>query len=202
MKHFQKFTLIALGFLVASCASNVRNDVAVFHDLPAANGASISITALKQENKDGLEFGEYAILIASALEDQGYVITDGNSDLVATLDFSRSEGRDKMRALYGPDASWGNWNRDFGFYWGYDNPFYRTPFYNRSDVTVVTVYAHQLRLLIDDKNGKRLYEGTVIAENRAKNLPEMMPYLVEAMFTDFPGESGKTKHILIEKDKK
>jgi len=201
MKHFQKLTLIALSLFVASCASNVRNDVAVFHDLPAANGASISITALKEENKDGIEFGQYAILVATALEGQGYEIKDGDSDLVATLDYSRSEGRDKMRSMHGGRADQRYWNSSLGFFWGYSDPFYRSPFDNRSDVMIMTVYAHELKLLIDDGDGKRVYEGTVIAENRSKELAEMMPYLVEAMFTDFPGESGKTKHILIEKDK-
>jgi hypothetical protein len=30
------------------------------------------------------------------------------------------------------------------------------------------------------------------------NLPEAMPYLVQAMFTNFPGESGRTQKVELE----
>jgi len=43
-----------------------------------------------------------------------------------------------------------------------------------------------------------VFEGRVESVGRDKRLPEVMPYLVEALFTDFPGESGVTREIKVE----
>lgn len=43
----------------------------------------------------------------------------------------------------------------------------------------------------------RLFEGKAEAQSRSKNLQYLVPNLIEAIFTDFPGRSGETVQISI-----
>lgn len=51
---------------------------------------------------------------------------------------------------------------------------------------------------IESTEGEIIYEGRTVSEGLKKNLPEIMPYLIEAMFTNFPGESGVTRTVRVE----
>ena len=65
-----------------------------------------------------------------------------------------------------------------------------------------TVYTSELDLKIDRAADQtRLFEGRAEAQSRSKNLPYLVPNLVEAMFTEFPGNSGETVRISIEPEK-
>ena len=45
--------------------------------------------------------------------------------------------------------------------------------------------------------GQRLFEGKAQAVSTSDRLQYLVPNLVEAMFTDFPGNSGETLRISI-----
>ena len=82
--------------------------------------------------------------------------------------------------------------------WGYgwQDPFFFGSGYD--DIDVVTVYTSELDLKIDDKSsGRRLFEGKAQAASRSNRLGYLVPNLVEAMFTDFPGHNGETVRISI-----
>ena len=58
---------------------------------------------------------------------------------------------------------------------------------------------HDPRLVAaPSEGGRKLYEGTVESVGKDNRLPEVMPYLIQSMFTEFPGQSGTTKHVKIE----
>lgn len=66
----------------------------------------------------------------------------------------------------------------------------------------ITVYQRSLSLTIDDLRSRsaagaprRLYEGTVQSTGASDALPAIAPYLVRALFTDFPGTNGQTRTI-------
>jgi hypothetical protein len=46
-------------------------------------------------------------------------------------------------------------------------------------------------------DGQRLFEGRAEAASRSNRLGYHVPNLVEALFTDFPGNSGETVRISI-----
>jgi hypothetical protein len=50
--------------------------------------------------------------------------------------------------------------------------------------------------------GQRLFEGQAQAVSRSNRLQALVPNLVDAMFTDFPGNSGETVRITIRDDGK
>ena len=60
------------------------------------------------------------------------------------------------------------------------------------------VYTSELDLKIDRAvDGQRLFEGKAEALSRSKNLTYLVPNLVEAMFTNFPGNSGERVRISV-----
>jgi hypothetical protein len=116
------------------------------------------------------------------------------------------QGRD--RVTYYPSP----WGRGFGFnpyysrfgyygrrspfYWGWHDPFFGDPF--NDDVRVYTVYTSYLDMDIRrTSDGQALFEGMAQARSRTDDLPELVPNLVEAMFTGFPGNSGETVRITV-----
>lgn len=59
-----------------------------------------------------------------------------------------------------------------------------------------TVYTTELQMKIDRvADNVRLFEGSAQAQSRSKRLTYIVPNLVEAIFTDFPGNSGETVRI-------
>ena len=45
--------------------------------------------------------------------------------------------------------------------------------------------------------GERVFEGTARATSRSDDLPWLVPNLIQAMFTGFPGNSGQTVKVSI-----
>ena len=139
--------------------------------------------------------------------------------MLVRLDYGVDRGRDRIRTTGVRDPFWDPWyGSPFGYGYGY-RPYYRrsfySPFYRRGvwgygwqdpfffgsgydDIDVVTVYTSELDLKIDDKSsGRRLFEGKAQAASRSNRLGYLVPNLVEAMFTDFPGHNGETVRISI-----
>ncbi|MCG6120647.1 MAG: DUF4136 domain-containing protein, partial [Blastomonas sp.] len=92
---------------------------------------------------------------------------------------------------------WGGLYGRRAFGYGFYDPFIFGPGWN-NDVRSYTVYTSALDLKIDRAvDNTRLFEGKAEAQSRSKNLQYLVPNLVEAIFTDFPGRSGETVQISI-----
>ncbi len=90
----------------------------------------------------------------------------------------------RHRGFYSPRSAWG-----YGFY---------DPWLGGNEVTSYTVYTSGIDMKIDDTaTGERLFEGKAQALSTSNRLQYLVPNLVEAMFTDFPGKSGETLRISI-----
>ena len=199
---------LALAARLGGCAANFDASVSRFqHELPAPQGQSFAIMAEDPRNAGGLEFGQYAALVAEHLKKLGYVAGDpATADLVVEFDYGVDKGRDKV-SMIGPDPYWGPWH---GFRRGYYGGFYGhrgwgyglyDPWFN--DVDVTTVYTSGIDLRIKRRSdGQRLFEGKAQAVSASNRLPYLVPNLVDAIFTDFPGKSGETVRISIPPEKK
>ena len=68
----------------------------------------------------------------------------------------------------------------------------------RDDVESYTVFTSELDLKIErNGNGERVFEGKAQAQSLNDTLTYLVPNLVEAMFTGFPGNSGETIKITV-----
>ena len=79
------------------------------------------------------------------------------------------------------------------FFWGWHDPFW-----GGYDVDSYTLYTSYLELDIRRaSDGQSLFEGKAQARSRTNELPRLVPNLVEAMFTGFPGNNGETVRITV-----
>ena len=235
----RRLGLIAAPLLLAglaACATPFNADVKRFSSaMPAATGQTFAVVAEDPRDSGGLEFSQYADLVAAQMSRLGYVRTDpSQAAMIVRLDYGVDQGRDRVRSTgFGGDpffSPWygnqfgygGGYNRFGGFggyggggYGGFGGRGYYNPYYSRGgwgygwqdpfffgsgygDVDVVTVYTSELDLKIDGKaDGRRLFEGKAQAASRSNRLGYLIPNLVEAMFTDFPGHNGDTLRISI-----
>jgi hypothetical protein len=207
---FGRIAALALIAGMAGCAEPFNANVSRFsHELPAPAGQSFAVVAEDPHNAGGLEFGQYAGLVAEQLHKIGYVAGDpATSDLIVEFDYGVDKGRDKI-SMFGPDPYWGPWHGygrggfyGGGFYggrrWGYGmyNPWF-------DDIDVTTVYTSGVDIRIKRRSdGQRVFEGKAQAVSPSNRLPYLVPNLVEALFSGFPGQSGKTVSISIPPEKK
>jgi len=201
-----------LGTGLSGCAEPFNANVSRFqHELPAPQGQTFAIVAEDPRNAGGLEFGQYAAMVADQLRKQGYVAGDpATSDLVVEFDYGVDKGRDRI-SMFGPDPFWGPW-RGYGYgrFGGYGGGFYGghrwgyglyDPWFN--DVSVTTVYTSGINLVIKRRSdGQRVFEGKAQAVSPSNRLAYVLPNLIEALFSGFPGHSGETVRISIAPEKK
>jgi len=218
-KVIKLFLVLGIFGLVSACNSTFRSDVTRFHELPEPRGESIVIVAADPAKNTSLEFASYANIVGGYLAKQGYVpAKDGKPDLIVALDYSIDDGKVMIRD-YGPHFSFGY---GYGYGYGYSGyyDFWDTPysyygygpyfgsFYSYGDpferhMSSYVTYTRKLNMTIrPNKPGvKNIFEGTVESTGRGKNLTKIMPHMVQALFTNFPGVSGATDKIVIELDK-
>ncbi|MEM9311894.1 MAG: DUF4136 domain-containing protein [Pseudomonadota bacterium] len=197
----------ALG--LAACATPFKADVSRFAaELPAPKGQTFAVVAEDPKLAGGLEFGLYANNVASELRELGYVQAVGPeaADLLVRFDYGVDNGRERVRttnAGFGAAgfAPWGGFG-GFGFRRAYAFGFY-DPWLAGPNVRSYTVYTGDVEVKIDNaKTGDRLFEGRAESVSRSNRLQSIVPNLVDALFTDFPGNSGETLRITIREDEK
>ncbi|SNS46372.1 protein of unknown function [Sphingomonas laterariae] len=207
-KRFLTLAAPAAALLALSgCATPFRADVARFQAMPAPQGQTFTIKAADPRNEGGLEFAQYASLVEQRLVAQGYVrAADATSaTLTVMLDYGVDNGREKVvtRPGYG-GYGYGGWGSPYGR-WGYRSAFYygwADPFWGYPDVESYTYYTSYLDMTINGASGQRVFEGKAKARSTTDSLPALVPNLVEAMFTNFPGRSGEEVRITIPPPKK
>jgi hypothetical protein len=90
------------------------------------------------------------------------------------------------------------------FYYGWDDPFwYYSPYAGygpgfRDPIRSYTVYQANLDLAIVRRaDNAPLFEGRAKARSQTDETGVLVPNLIEAMFTGFPGKSGETVRITV-----
>ena len=202
--------LLALG----GCATGFPAQVSRFQQMPAPAGQSFVIQAADPADRGGIEFGQYADLVRRHLTALGYTEAPSaaTASLLVTLDYGVDHGRQRIETRPGLGlGAWGGlgygggFHRPFyprfgygrlrsPFYWGWDDPFG----FGRTEVDVSTVYTSFLDMDIKrTADGKSVFEGTAKARSETDRMQALVPNLVEAMFTGFPGNSGETVKITV-----
>lgn len=203
---------------LAACATPFKADVQRFSaQLPAPQGQSYAVVADNPALAGGLEFSQYASLVDAKMGQLGYVraADPASADLVVRFDYGVDQGRSQVRSTGFADPYWSSWYGypHFGFFGrrSYYSPFYprgvwgygwNDPWFNQGYETT-TVYISAVSLKIDRRaDGTRLFEGKAEAASTSNRLGYLVPNLVEAMFSGFPGNSGETVRISVAPEKK
>jgi len=203
---------------LAACATPFSADVSRFENrLPAPQGNSFAVVAEDPALAGGLEFSRYADFVEAEMAQLGYVEAASPADatLLVRFDYGVDQGRERVRSSgFGYDGFYSPWmsysrpvvyrgrdgqarvaylpSRAWGY--GWHDPF----FGSRGSVDSYTIYTSGIELKIDNaRSGERLFEGRAEAVSTSNRLQYLVPNLVEAMFTDFPGNSGETVRISV-----
>jgi len=223
--HIGKLKIAAAAMLLgtlAACATPFKADVSRFAtQLPAPQGQSFAIVADNPKLAGGLEFAQYASLVGDRMAKLGYTPVDdpAKATLVVRFDYGVDNGRERVRSTGISGGPWGPWGGGFGpgFYgrgrwgggwgggWGWGGPWrygWYDPFFDNS-IQSYTIYTSGIDVKIDRAaDGQRLFEGKAEAVSTSNRLQYVVPNLVEAMFTNFPGNSGETVRITVAPEKK
>jgi Domain of unknown function (DUF4136) len=204
-----KIAVAALLMLaVAACASPFKANVSRFQSqLPAPQGQTFAVVADDPAMAGGIEFGQYANLVAAKMAQQGYTpaADPAKATLLVRFDYGIDTGRERIRSTgFGHDPFWGPWYgyRRAGYWGGPWNYGWYDPWFD-SGIDSYTVYTSGIEMKIDRRvDGQRLFEGKAEAVSTSNRLQYLVPNLVEAMFTGFPGNSGETLRITVAPEKK
>jgi len=197
---------------LSACMTGFPAQVQRFNAMPAPDGQSFVIRAAKEEDRGGLEFSQYADHVRRNLIALGYREASNPRDatLLVTLDYGVDGGRERIVSSpdpWGGGFGYGRFGRPyfsrfgyFGrgrhpFYYGWHDPFFDDFGY---DVRSYTIYTAFLDLDIRrSADNQAVFEGGAQARARTDELPLLVPNLIEAMFTGFPGNSGERVRITV-----
>jgi hypothetical protein len=178
--------------LMSGCASTIKTQVTPFHEWPNYVQDKTYVFERTKDQDNNLEYRNYESLVRGELARLGFEEASDvrSARLKASLGYN-NRARD-VRVVYPVvmDPFW------YGPAWrGYYGPFY-DPFWYGPPVVErreesFQVFTRQLRFtLAQMSDGKKVYDTTVVSEGTNGTLAAVMPYMVRAAFTDFPGRSG------------
>lgn len=214
--RIRKFAVaIALGTAAAAlsaCAETINTTVSRYQAMPAPQGQTfVVVPDGGMARNGGLEFDRYASLVTQQLSARGYRPASDARDANMVVHFGYGVDRGQVRYLSEPyppfsyrvglyGARWG-WHRPrfgwaFGgglYSWGWDDPFWYG-----GGIDSYVEYHSQVELHIR-QNGTNapLFDGRAQARSATNRLDVVVPSLVDAMFTGFPGRSGEVVKITI-----
>jgi len=210
--------LLGAGALaVSGCATGLPTKVTRFQAMPAAAGQTFYV--VPAAGPSGLEFVQYATIVAQQLEARGYApaVSPQSANMLVQLDYGVDEGQTHYsvdpfyNSYYEPFyggyygrpywSRYSSWGSRSPFYYGWGDPFYGGYGYGGGfgdPVREYTVYQSRLSMNIVRKaDNAPLFEGRAQARSQTDELGVLVPNLIEAMFNGFPGRSGETVKITV-----
>lgn len=184
------FVLLLLAPLLAACASGFQAEVTRFHAMIPPVGESVTIEPAPGIEV-GPEFTSYANLVGDRLAAEGFrPAAGGPADIVATLGYAARPTNAVEDE--GPQVGIGMGSAGRHTAVGLGTSFSLSGGPKQ-------VFVYQLQLIMSAaETGERLFEGRAVARGTDTSISSVMPNLITALFTDFPGQSGETRRIKVQ----
>jgi len=195
---------------LTACASSLHTEVSRYQAMPAPQGQTfVVVPDGGMAAYGGLEFQRYAGIVAQQMAALGYTpATDAKSaNMVVQFGYGVDGGQVHVQSDpfyggygYGPYFGGRYIFPRYGFrspyYYGWDDPFWYG--YGGYGIDSWVEYHSQIELHIR-ANGtmQPLFDGRAQARSTTNRLDALLPGLIEALFTGFPGQNGETVRITI-----
>ncbi len=194
------YLIVIFSLLLSGCQMYMQSDVTVFHELPVDVYGKTYAFQPASEQETSLEYKTYAEQVRQQMFRWGFVekpasvaewmvVFTAGVDDGKTIMQSSPEYAQQCTPVY-------NKKRD-------QVESYCSQTYVGSRTRSSVLYRHTLKLSMHKRavdtqaKASNVYEGTVVADESSSHLSEVMPYLVKALFTNFPGASGQTRHVRV-----
>lgn len=199
----------ALG--LTACADSLTTEVSRYQAMPAPQGQTfVVVPGEGMAANGGLEFQRYAGIVAQQLAARGYAPATDVKRANMIVQFGYGVDRGQVRYVddgFGYGGGYGNgfhdpfWGPSFYPRFGYRSRFFygwNDPFWYDGGIDSYVEYHSQIDLHIRAAGTNQpLFDGRAKARSTTDRLDVVLPSLVEAMFTGFPGRSGETVKITI-----
>jgi len=212
IKMFAAAAMLGVAALgLSACAETLNATVSRYQAMPAPQGQTFTVVPGNgMAARGGLEFQHYAAIVAQQLAARGYSPSAdaAGATMVVQLGYGVDSGQ--VRYVEGP----GLWD-DFagprmghgGFHhhrshfgWGRPSVFFgwNDPFWYDGGMDSYVEYHGEVDLHIRAAaGGQPLFDGRAQARSDTNRLDVLVPKLVEALFTGFPGQNGEVVKITI-----
>lgn len=199
--------LMIVSAYLAACAPLpiVHSTVTAFHTLPAnTSGTTYAFVPLPGQQAD-LEYATYRDEIATDLTSHGWAqASPDKAQLLVTFAYAIDQG--KMATVnmpvWGETGIAGATTTGTYGYGTYTATTTYTPTYGITGSVPIqyTQYSRVLRVEIANRAPtpggapQRVYQADVVSVGRSDTLAPVMPAMIKALFANFPGASGQTRH--------
>jgi hypothetical protein len=206
--------LLGAGVLgLGGCATGFPAQVSRYQAMPAPAGQTFFVVPMDSRLNGSLEFQRFGSYVAQAMAAQGYAPASNpqSASLIVNVGYDVDQGTTEYVTDPFAYSRYGRFGGYGGFGYGY-SPFYsrfgryRDPFFYGWDdpfwygggIDRYTEYKSKLDLDIRRKvDNQSVFEGHAKARSTTDDLNRIVPNLVEAMFTGFPGRNGETVKITV-----
>jgi hypothetical protein len=223
MKNISKIAgallLGAASIGLAGCATGLSTKVSRYQAMPAPAGQSFFVVPMDPRLNGSLQFQRFGSYVTQAMAAQGYAPASSpqTASLIVNVGYGVDEGTTEyVSDPYGYGRGYGGFGYGgfgyggfyrpyysrFGgfhspFYYGWDDPFWFGGGYG-GGIQSYTRYKSNLDLDIRRRaDNQSVFEGHARARSTSDDLNRLVPNLVEAMFTGFPGRNGETIKITV-----
>ena len=189
---------LVAGAALAGCASTMSTRVTSFQQWPAdAAGQSYQFTGASPEQANNLEYRTYEDLVRANIGATGLVESraPGTARFDVSFDYGSTPTQILTQQPYDPYfyGGFGGIGRYGPPGWGWGGGFWGPNW-----VTVpVNAYRNTLNLRISDRRqgGAEVYRSSASTVSGRPDFVRAMPYLMRAIFDDFPGNNGSEREI-------
>ena len=203
--------LVPMCILLSGCAASfVRSNATSFYVDGFQPGGSISVIAADPEMSNSLEFAHYRKRFEANLAANGYSVTQdvGTANYIALVTFGIDDGTSQTVSAPIIGQTGGGTTYTSGVVTGsggtatYSGTSYTMPTYGVVGVATGSRTTYKRAIAIDIVDGpsllagspKKIYEGRIKSEGSCNVIVEVFDEMLQVMFTDWPGESGKNRN--------
>ncbi|HZH56367.1 MAG TPA: DUF4136 domain-containing protein [Burkholderiaceae bacterium] len=197
---FWRFGVVAALLALGGCASTLSARVTTYQQWPVGTQGEYYRIVAEPQQAGNLEFGAFSDMLRASIGPTG--LREATGDARARFDVRMQYGTElKQTWVQRYDDAYLNdgWmGPAFGGYYGGWGGWGGGIFYRSAVVTVpVDVYHNTLTVTITDQSqqGREVYRATAVHRSDADNLAAVMPYLMQAIFDDFPGNNGQVREV-------
>jgi hypothetical protein len=204
MKRYWMFLLLGLSLLLGGCATTIRSEVTAFHTAPLNLPDKSFAFERSAAQQNDLEYRRYEDLVRQQLLQLGFTDIAPAPTLKVTLSYGIESREVRVVESVVVDSGWYGppfydpffrrpWRYGYGPF--YDPFWYSPPLVVPREVNYQLFTRHLKIVIARAAGGAKLLDVSVRSEGRDGSLARVMPAMIRAAFTDFPGPNGVPRQV-------